>query len=317
MVPLLIVAAVAGVAVVAAAVTAAIRWRRRRALVARYGAAAVGHRKPFRFRERLPVILMLAGFACAAIAFAQTRIERQTTQGTVILTMDVSKSMERTDVEPSRSVAAQEAAEAFLERLPGDFQVGVVTFADRATLAVAPTHDREEAAAAFGSTASSEGTVIGDGMTASLDAIERTWAEGGRGPAAIVLLSDGQDTGSEVSPHDAAARATSIGVPVFTVTLGDITAGGADDDLMRAVADGTGGSTFTAVTADQLTHVYQDLGSTLSSDLHVGSSAWIFVVLGGAFALAAVVTLFLPSTPSEFHVEPRRRSGRSAARSRS
>ena len=148
--PVLVIAAVAAVALVVVVVSALVRWRKRRVLIARYGAAAVGsRRRPMRVRERLPVVLMVAGFACAVIAFAQTRIERQSTQGTVILTMDVSKSMQRTDVTPNRLVAAQDAAEAFLSRLPGDFQVGVVTFADKATLAVEPTKDREEAGAAL------------------------------------------------------------------------------------------------------------------------------------------------------------------------
>jgi hypothetical protein len=86
---------------------------------------------------------------------------------------------------------------------------------------------------------------------------------------------------------------------------------------MEEIADGTGGSTFTALTADQLTHGYEDLGSTLSSDLHVGSTAWIFVLLGGVFALAAVVVLFLPATPAEYQAAPKRGSDRRTARSRS
>ena len=319
--PALVIAALAAVVLAVVVVAALVRWRKRRILIARYGAAAVGsRRRPMRVRERLPIVLMVAGFACAVIAFAQTRIERQSTQGTVILTMDVSKSMQRTDVAPNRLSAAQDAAEAFLSRLPGDFQVGVVTFADGATLAVEPTKDREEAGAALESTASSQGTAIGDGMTASLDAIESTWAQGGPGPAAIVLLSDGRDTGSVVSPDQAAARAQEQGIPVFTVTLGATEGGStasADDDLMRRIADGTGGSTFNALSADQLTDVYQELGSTLSSDLHVGSSAWIFVLLGGVFALAAVVVLFMPATPAEYRAAPKPGSSKRPARSRS
>jgi Ca-activated chloride channel family protein len=136
-----------------------------------------------------------------------------------------------------------------------------------------------------------------------------------------VLLSDGRDTGSVVSPDEAVARAQEQGIPVFTVTLGDATEGGstasADDDLMLRIADGTGGSTFNALSADQLTDVYQELGSTLSSDLHVGSSAWIFVLLGGVFALAAVVVLFMPATPAEYRAAPKPGSSKRPARSRS
>ena len=318
--PALVIAAVAAVVLAVVVVAALVRWRKRHP-DRRMAPAAVGSRdRPMRVRERLPVVLMVAGFACAVIAFAQTRIERQSTQGTVILTMESVSKFDATDRRGQPASAAQDAAEAFLSRLPGDFQVGVVTFADGATLAVEPTKDREEAGAALESTASSQGTAIGDGMTASLDAIESTWAQGGPGPAAIVLLSDGRDTGSVVSPDQAAARAQEQGIPVFTVTLGATEGGStasADDDLMRRIADGTGGSTFNALSADQLTDVYQELGSTLSSDLHVGSSAWIFVLLGGVFALAAVVVLFMPATPAEYRAAPKPGSSKRPARSRS
>ena len=317
MTPDLIAFAVAGTAVVVIGARALVRWRRRRSLIAKYGAEAVGaRRKPFRVRERLPAILMLAGFACAVIAFAQTRIEREASQATVMLTMDVSQSMERTDVRPSRLAAAREAAEAFLARLPEDFHVGVVTFADEATTSVLPGSERSEAGDAFGSTSSSRGTVIGDGLSAAIDAIEEAWHQEGRGPAAVVLLSDGRDTGSAVTPDDAAGRAADAGVPVFTVTLGQVDAGAggdgtADDDLMKRVAATTGGRAFTALNADSLTGVYEQLGSSLGADLEVGSTAWIFVLAGGAFALAACAVLFLPATPAEY-----RSLGRRPARSR-
>ncbi len=76
--------------------------------------------------------------------FTQFRfLKEEGSAGTVILAMDVSESMGRTDVEPNRLEAAKEAARAFLDRLPTDLQVGLVTFAARSDVVVAPTTDSD------------------------------------------------------------------------------------------------------------------------------------------------------------------------------
>ena len=139
-----------------------------------------------------------------------------------------------------------------------------------------------------------KGTVIGDGLASALDEIENAWAAGGeQGPAAIVLLSDGQDTGSHVLPLEAAQRAKDAGVPVYTVVLG--TPGpngkGADADLLQEIASQTGASAATADTASALANVYGSLGSQLSLQLSISSSAQLFVILAIALAIAAAVIL--------------------------
>ena len=57
--------------------------------------------------------------------------------------MDVSRSMKATDVQPTRLDAARVAAKTFLDEVPEKFRVGVVSFATRAVVGVAPTEDRD------------------------------------------------------------------------------------------------------------------------------------------------------------------------------
>ena len=121
----------------------------------------------------------------------------------------------------------------------------------------------------------SKGTVIGDGLMMALDAIEELRSEAPDTPAAALLLSDGHDTGSRVTPGQAAARAAALEIPVFTVVVGRVTEGegpGADVGALESIATTSGGDTFTAETSDELTSIYTDLGSTLSVDLEVEPS---------------------------------------------
>ncbi|MEP7059103.1 MAG: VWA domain-containing protein [Actinomycetota bacterium] len=257
-------------------------------------------RRPLYVRAA-PFLLLAVAVAFLAIAVTQFRLSRQVTQGTVILVIDTSDSMDQADVTPTRLDAAKSAAGAFLRALPADFRVGLVTFAGTADLTVAPTLERGRVTAALAGVTTEQGTVIGDGLATALDAMEADWRADGKGPAAVLLLSDGLDTGSTVAPATAASRAAELEVPVFTVALGVETAtGGADTGLLRQIATTTDGQTFTAQTASQLTSVYASLGSTLSVDLAIGHSAGLFVGLAALFGLAAGAVLLVSTRAQKF-----------------
>lgn len=250
--------------------------------------------------KRLTILLLVGAAVSLAVALAQFRLSsRRVSEGTVILVVDASQSMEQTDVAPSRLVAAENAARAFLDKLPQDFRVGVVTFAGEATVRLRPTADRDRVVGAFDSLTTANGTVIGDGLTAALDTLEADRRQNGEGPAAVLLLSDGLDTGSLVPPERAAERARSLGVPVFTVAIGEPGASnpdggsGANFELLRQMADTTDASTFTAATADELTHVYEKLGTRLSYDLAISDFGAVFVVIAVVLGIGAAVTLLL------------------------
>src|SRR6476619_7378527 len=179
--------------------------------------------------RRLPILLLIGAVISLGVALAQFRVSRTAKPPTVALVLDVSQSMNATDVTPSRLAAAQQAAATLVAQLPDSFLVGLVTFADKATVLVPPTVDHTKVGTALDHPQQGHGTVIGDGLSATLDMIQTQWTDEGTSPAVAVLLSDGKDTGSEVSPTDAAARAASIGVPVYTVVLGKTSGPGAAD----------------------------------------------------------------------------------------
>ena len=253
-------------------------------------------RRRSRWRKILPALPLVAAVGCLALAFTGFRFNVEETAPTILLVMDVSDSMEATDVAPNRLAAAQSAASAFLDELPPDFRVGLATFAGEAELVVAPTADRDEIVNALGGLSTSRGTLIGDGLSVALDAIEEIRRDAQDTPAAALLLSDGRDTGSQVSPEQAAERASSLAVPVFTVVVGQVVEGddsGADRATLEAIARISGGETFTAEDADQLTARFENIGSELSVDLVVEPATTPLVVAAIGLTLLAGILLVL------------------------
>jgi Ca-activated chloride channel family protein len=169
-----------------------------------------------------------------------------------------------------------------LEKLPADFRVGPVTYAIEPAILAQPTTDHDQVLKALASPPRGNRTVIGEGLSASIDVVETQWSNEGRTDAAVILLSDGLDTPKDsIDPLDAATRASSLGLPVYTVVLGQSgTPGGANASLVTQIATTTGGSVSTASTAGELTSVYQTLGSRLSTELKIGSKPQLFLLLG-------------------------------------
>ncbi len=202
----------------AVAYVSAERRRRRAAsaFAAPVTAASVVPRKPG-WRRHLP--LALAGMATAALIGAlarpQVSIAVPAEQATIVLAMDHSGSMAATDVSPSRLVAAEKAAEAFLAKVPAKVRVGGVVFNNSAQAIDSPTTDREDLKAALEAAMKpSGGTATGDALATSLEMIKATKA-----PGAIVLLSDGKATHGR-DPLPVADAAKQAKVPIYTVALG-------------------------------------------------------------------------------------------------
>jgi Ca-activated chloride channel family protein len=255
-------------------------------------------RRRSKWRKVLPIIPLLGAVGCLVFAFTGFRLNVEETSPVILLVMDASDSMNATDVEPNRLEAAETAAEAFLTEVPAEFRVGLATFAGEAQVVVAPTQTHDDVNDALDVLTTSRGTVIGDGLTVALDAIEEVRGGATETPAAALLLSDGRDTGSLVAPDAAATRAASLGVPVFTIVVGQVGEGedgGADLETLETIADTSGGETFTAETADDLTTIYEDLGSELSVDLDVERSTTPLVI--AAIALTVIAGVMLVMTP--------------------
>lgn len=288
-----------------AAVAYAAAQRRRRAAVDAFASPAVRAsalpRTPG-WRRHAPIALY--GLALAALAIALARPEATvavpTEQATVVLAIDRSGSMRATDVAPTRLAAMQSAASRFLDRVPRRVKVGAVAFNGRTAVLAAPTADRAPVREAVAAIEAKGGTASGDGLAAALDLIRRGGAD--RPPAAVVLISDGTSTrGSD--PVEVAREAADLGVPVYTVSLGTpagtvtdaegVTHDAAPDPAtMRAVAEASGGRSFTVDDAEGLTAVYERLGSQVATEREpreitaaFAGGALIFVAGGALLSL--------------------------------
>ncbi len=200
-----------------------------------------------RWRRHVPTALYLAAVGALAIALARPsavlNVPRE--EATVMLAMDVSRSMFATDVEPDRLAAAQAAAETFVAQLPAGFRVGLVAFSTDARLVVAPTTDRTAIHDALQNLQADGGTALGDAIMLSLQATAdaRTTSADASSPnasptpspsdsagtssdpaqaplVATVLLSDGANSTGATEPLDAASEAAAQDMPVYTIALG-------------------------------------------------------------------------------------------------
>ncbi len=264
------------------------------------------------WRRHLPAAAFLAMLGLLVVAFARptdnVRVPRE--RATVIVTLDVSASMLATDVDPDRITVAREAAQAFVDKLPAQFNVGLVAFSRAASVVVPPTTDREVLARGIDSLNTGPGTAIGDGITTSLQAIAALDAQAAVDPppARIVLLSDGANTAGR-SPEVAAAAAAQAKIPVYTIAYGtedgvvdingEVIPVPADAPTLRQVADATGGHAYEAASGEELREVYEDIGSSVGYRLVKEDVTARYVGFGliVAFAAAAASLLWFSRLP--------------------
>jgi Ca-activated chloride channel homolog len=207
------------------------------------------------WRRHVPPALFLAALSVLVIAVARPTapVALPWASSTIMLAMDVSLSMRVSDVEPTRMVAAQEAARTFLRELPKNVEVGMVTFAGSAQVAQQATLDRTSLLGAIDAIQMQMGTAIGSAIVVCLaelfpdhgiDLEEMTFgprrrarsldekpkaapkqiapvAPGSHDSAAIILLSDGRRT-TGVDTLAAAKMAADRGIRIYVVGLGTV-----------------------------------------------------------------------------------------------
>jgi Ca-activated chloride channel homolog len=212
-----------------------------------------------RWRRHLPPALFLGALVVALLAVARPSavITLPSQQRTIIMAIDVSLSMRATDVQPNRLAAAQAAAKAFVQELPSDLRVGIVSFAGTALLVQKPTNNRDDLVAALERLQLDRHTAIGSGIIMSLATLfpeegidleslvlgsRQSWRTNkppekkvekkavkpvppaSNTSSAIVLLTDGRRT-TGPDPLDAARMAADHGIRVFTVGFGSAAGG--------------------------------------------------------------------------------------------
>ena len=143
--------------------------RRRRARAAAFANPAlvpnlVG-RRPGRLRHLAPALALVAlALIATGLARPHATVSVPREEATVVLAIDVSRSMVATDVKPTRLAAAQDAVRAFLAKLPEGYRVSIVSFAQAAYVVLPPTADRELAERALANLRPGDGTALGGGI---------------------------------------------------------------------------------------------------------------------------------------------------------
>lgn len=262
------------------------------------------------WRRHVPAALFLTMLAVLVAGFAQptaeVRVPRE--RATVVVAIDISRSMSADDVEPDRLSAARAAALEFVGALPETFNVGLVAFAGNASVTVAPTTDRTVVRTGIDQLSTggpgTSGTAIGEAISTALQAIRGVDDRAAEDPppARAVVLSDGANTTGR-APSDAAAEAAQAGVPVDTISVGTeagrIDLGGreqavpVDGETLRSVAEQTGGTYHEAASAAELRDVYADIGSSVGYRVEERDVSSRFIGVGLLFALTAAATSML------------------------
>ena len=252
------------------------------------------------------LVLALTGFT-VALARPQAVTDVPRDQGTIMLAVDVSGSMASDDVSPYRLRAAQDAAIRFAQKVPRQFEVGLVAFNGQANVLLPPSTDRDAFKRAVDSLVADGATASGEAIISSLDAIRSTQPQstGKLHEARILLLSDGANTVGTL-PQDAAQQAKDAGVPVYTVALGtpdgqlpDGRRVPPDPESLAAVAEITGGQAFESQDADSLSQVYDNQGTLLGTRQVMGEvSSWPAGIAALLLILAGVAAWrFSPRLP--------------------
>jgi Ca-activated chloride channel family protein len=263
------------------------------------------------WRRHLTALGLLVAVAVATVAFARPVIAGETYESVqvVVLAIDTSLSMEADDVSPSRIDAVRDAAGEFLDTVPEGVSVGVVAFDGEARQLIAPTARLDAVRSVIDSSIDhgdlGEGTAIGEAVFAGINAIESSarqleepTPETGQSVGTIVVLSDGETTMGRTN-DEAATAARNASIRVHTVAFGtdagtivdpygEVVPVPVNEAALAKLAKQTDGKALTAVSAEQLSQVYEDLGRSVQvetepvevADWFVGAALAVLTLAG-------------------------------------
>ena len=273
------------------------------------------------WRRRLPPVLLLLALVVlvAGLARPEATVPQPRREGTVILAFDVSASMAAKDLEPNRIDAAKAAARTFVQKQPSTVRVGVVAFSGSGLVTQEPTTDKATVVAAIDRLTPQGGTALASGLQTALSAIvgrpvlldsgpgnplePRGPDLGYHGSAAVILLSDGENT-TGADPLDVADIASGAGVKVYPIGLGRPegtvleldgfqVATRLDEPLLREIAARTDGTYFAAADEQALASVYDSIALEWTvADEHVELTG-LFAAVGALLLLGGVGLSFL------------------------
>ena len=238
-----------------------------------------------RLRQGLP-LLRAAALGCLVVAFARPQKplgeEKQTAEGIdIVLCLDVSGSMLAEDFEKegrsrSRVDVVRDVVRDFIERRTND-RIAMIAFAGRPYTVCPLTLDHDWLTSHLDRVRVGlieDGTAIGSALGSSVNRLRDIKAKS----RVVVLLTDGNNNAGRLAPDAAADAAKAMGIKVYTIGVG---AGGVarmpmvdpmgrtmgfrmiqadlDEELLKRMAEKTGGQYFRAADARQLKQIYETI----------------------------------------------------------
>lgn len=174
---------------------------------------------PFYSVLKLVMQILAFGFLIIALAGPQWdyQVEEIKTSGLdIICAIDISRSMDATDMLPSRLARAKLQISSFIDELEGD-RIGIIAFAGNATLEAPLTDDYEAVRMVISSLSSSMAVKLGTDIGSALDLAAKSF-DASEGNSILILISDGENLGSEAI--EKARKLSSMGVSIHTMGVG-------------------------------------------------------------------------------------------------
>jgi len=230
-------------------------------------------------RSQVQAVLFVLVWAGLMLALARPQwleppVTREVPTRDLLLAVDLSGSMDTEDFTAAdgrrvdRLTAVKEVLGDFLERRDGD-RVGLIVFGNAAFVQAPFTQDLALVRQLLDETAprmAGAKTAFGDAIGLGLSLFERSEVE----HRVMIVLTDGNDTGSQIPPSEAAGIAATRGIVIHTVAMGDPETVGEealDEAALRAVAEATGGQYFFAADQASLEGIYATLDRVETHDV--------------------------------------------------
>ena len=236
-------------------------------------------------------VLRLIALALIIVAMARPRTidestRIKTTKGIdIVIAIDVSASMLARDLKPNRLEALKAVASRFIQARPND-RLGLVEYAGESYTKTPLTSDKNIVLSSLKSikynTTITGGTAIGMGLATSVNRLKESRAKG----KVIILLTDGVNNSGFIDPKIASELAVEFGIKVYTIGIGSngmalspigILPNGSfqygniqveiDEDLLKQIAETTGGKYFRATSNSKLEDIYEEINKLEKTEI--------------------------------------------------
>ena len=249
---------------------------------------------PLTWRIRLyrwiePMFWLAAGLIIIAMARPQSENSEEVIKGEgidIFLVMDLSSSMLARDFDPDRLTVSKRVATDFISHRTYD-GIGLVVFAGESYTQCPLTHDHDVVIDYLQSLECGQledGTAIGMGLAAAVNRLKDSKAKS----KVVVLLTDGVNNAGYIRPATASDIAKEFGIKVYTIGIGSygqalspvrrrangeymfgLTNVEIDEDLLKSIADETGGKYYRAASAASLQQTYDDIDKLEKTEVEV------------------------------------------------